>query len=165
MVAFDDLTEILRAERPEDYFVGAEWDEETNTLGLWRGNLAVVVVPMSVFPERSGVAADPSRLSIEDCGQTIRMGDYEASIDAILQDRDPIHRCRARKRMIREEQTLGASVRRLRLARAVRRADFPGLDEKTLARIERGEVAKPQGTTLQIIAKRLGVTVGAIETF
>lgn len=165
MVEFGDLTEILRAEHPEDYCVGAEWDEATNTLALWRGDLSVLVVPMAAFPARGGVAADPSKLSIDDCGQTIRMGGYEASVDAILHERDAAHRRRARKRMIREERTLGASIRRLRLARGIGRGDFPGLDEKTLARIERGEVARPHRATLEVIAKRLDADVGSLADY
>ena len=61
--------------------------------------------------------------------------------------------------MIREERTLGASIRRRRLARGVGRDEFPGLDEKTLASIERGEVRRPQRGTLDVIATRLGVRV------
>jgi hypothetical protein len=165
MVDLRDLTGILRSGHPEDYCVGAEWDEGTSTLALWRGDLSVLVVSRSAFPARGGVAADPSKLSIEDGGQTIRMGEYEASVDAILMERDPVHRRRARKRMIREERTLGGSLRRLRLSRGVGRADFPGLDEKTVARIERGEVARPQRRTLKIIARRLGVAVEEIGEF
>ena len=165
MIAFEELEDVMRTECPEDFCVGAEWDEATSTVALWRGDLSVLVVPMSAFPARAGVAADPSRLSIEDCGQTIRMGEYEASVDAILFDRDPDYRRRARKRMLKSERGLGASIRRLRLLRRARRADFPGLDEKSLARIERGEVKRPQRATLETIAKKLAVTVEELGTF
>lgn len=165
MVRFADLTGILRSRNPEDFCVGVAWERETDTLALWRGDLSVLVVPMSAFRARDGVVADPSKLSIEDCGQTIRMGNYEASVDAILMDVDPLHRRKARKRAIREERTLGASIRRLRRSRGVGRADFPDLDEKTIARIERGEVSRPQRETLGIIARRLGVTVEELKGF
>jgi hypothetical protein len=159
MVPPDELEEILSAPRRSDYCVGAEWSEGTDTLALWRGDLSVLVVPMSDFPARAGTAPDPSDLAVEDCGQTIRMGEYEASFDAILFDRDPAYRRHARKRMIASAQGLGASIRRLRLRSGVARSDFPGLDEKTLARIEREEVAKPHAKTLRTIARRLGVGV------
>jgi hypothetical protein len=159
MPEFEELAEILRTAHPEDYCIGAEWDAANRTLALWRGDLTVLVVPDSEFSARRGVAPDPSRLSIEDSGQTLRMGEYEASVDAILFDRDPLYRRRAKKRMLKEERGIGASIRRLRLARGVQRSEFPGLDEKTVARIERGEVERPQRATLQTIAKRLGVTV------
>ena len=73
----------------------------------------MVVEPIASFPARGGVAPDPSRLSVEEYGQTIRMGEYEAAFNAILYERDARYRRRARKRMIQEEQTLGASIRRL----------------------------------------------------
>jgi hypothetical protein len=157
MIPFDDLREVLDAEHPEDYCVGAEWDGASRTVALWLGDLSVLVVPMEAFPARGGVAPDPTRLSVEDSGQTIRMGEYEASVDAILFERDPEYRRRARKRMRQEERGLGPSIRRLRIAKGVGRDEFPGLDAKTLARIERGEVGRPQRATLAVIAKRLGV--------
>jgi hypothetical protein len=165
MVKFEDLREILSDEHPEDFCIGAEWERESASVALWRGDLSVLVVPLAAFPTRGGVAADPSRLSIEDCGQTVRLGEYEASFDALLYERDPLYRRRARKRMILAEKTLGASIRRLRLSRGLARSDFGSLDPKTLARIERGEVDRPQRATLESIAKRLGVSVGEIEEY
>ncbi len=47
----------------------------------------------------------------------------------------------------------------------VGRGEFPGLDEKTLARIERGEVERPRRTTLARIAKRLGVAAEELGDF
>lgn len=159
MVSFEELVEILSTDHPEDHCVGAEWDETTNTVALWRGDLSVLVVPMEVFAARSGVVPDPTRLAVLDHGQTLRLGDYEASIDAILFERDPDHRRRARKRMIEEEQGLGPSIWRLRIARGLTRADFPPLREKTIARIERGEVERPHRRTLETISRRIGVPV------
>jgi len=157
MVGFDELKEILGTRRPEDFCIAAEWHEPTRTLALWRGDLSVVVAPIAAFPTRGGTAPDPSRLAIEDCGQTIRLGRYEASVDSVLYERDPVYRRRAVRRMRAEEKTLGASIRRLRKERGLLRTDFPGLDEKTLARIERGEVKAPHRSTLDAVAKRLGI--------
>jgi transcriptional regulator with XRE-family HTH domain len=84
--------------------------------------------------------------------------------DAIY-ERDPEYRRRAKKRMVQEEQTLGGSIRRLRLMRGLARAEFPGLDEKSLARIERGEVERPRRATLEAIAKRLGVAVDELGEY
>jgi integrase len=41
-----------------------------------------------------------------------------------------------------------ASIRRLQLQRGVARSDFPGLSEKQIARIERGETPRPRPATL-----------------
>jgi transcriptional regulator with XRE-family HTH domain len=49
--------------------------------------------------------------------------------------------------------------------RGLSRADFPGIHEKTIARIERGEVERPHGGTLDAIAKWLGVAPEEIETY
>lgn len=165
LVPLDDLREILATPHPEDYCIGAEWDSTTRTVALWRGDLTVVVEPLSEFRPCAGVAPDPRRLTIVDCGQTIRLGEYEAAVDAVLWDRDPLYRRRAKKRMIREERTIGASIRRLRISRGVAREDFPGLDEKTLARIERGEVSRPHRRTMEAIAKRLRVTVEELLSY
>ena len=165
MVPRADLEEILAAEHSEDYCIAAEWDEESGVLALWLGDLSVLVVPMETFTARRGVAPDPSDLEVIDCGQTVRMGTYEVSVDAVLFARDPEYRRRAKKRMVQEEQGLGASIRRLRVARRVARHDFPGLDTKTLARIERGDVRRPHARTLTAIAARLGVDVADLGEF
>jgi hypothetical protein len=51
------------------------------------------------------------------------------------------------------------------LQRRLKRTHFPGVSTKTIARIERGDVGKPHGKTMEIIAQRLGVTPDQIETF
>jgi hypothetical protein len=157
MVDVEDLAAILSSEHPEDFCIAAASDEARRAIRLWRGDFSVLLVPLSAFPERAGVRADPTRLGIEDGGQTVRLGHYEVAFNALLHERDPLYRRRAKKRMIRDEQSLGASIRRLRLARGLARGDFEGLDPRTLARVERGEVDHPHRDTLDRIAKRLGV--------
>ena len=44
-------------------------------------------------------------------------------------------------------------------------ASAAGVSEKTIARLERGEIAKPHGRTLGILAKKLGVPPEEIETY
>ena len=72
---------------------------------------------------------------------------------------------RYRRRLRAEEKTFGASLRRLRVLRGLRQNDFAPLPAKTIARVERGEVAKPHGQTLGRIAERLGVAAGEIESY
>jgi transcriptional regulator with XRE-family HTH domain len=45
------------------------------------------------------------------------------------------------------------------------RSDFPGVSVKAIARIERGEVSKPQKVTLAIISKTLGVNPDEIGSY
>jgi transcriptional regulator with XRE-family HTH domain len=47
----------------------------------------------------------------------------------------------------------------------MRRHEFGEIDEKTIARIERGEVKKPQRATLKAIASQLAVPVEELETY
>ena len=82
-----------------------------------------------------------------------------------LKDFPAAARKRIRDRMRAEDRTHGGSILRLRMMRGVRRDEFGEVDEKTIARIERGEVKRPQRATLEGIASRLGVTVDELETF
>jgi transcriptional regulator with XRE-family HTH domain len=63
------------------------------------------------------------------------------------------------------ENTFGASLMRLRKQRRLKRKDFLPLSAKTIARIERNEIAKPHGATLQAIADRLDVSPDEIGDY
>ena len=63
------------------------------------------------------------------------------------------------------EKSFGASLRRLRIQKRLSRSDFAPLAAKTIARIERNEIGKPHGKSLNTIAQRLGVAVDQIETY
>ena len=82
-----------------------------------------------------------------------------ASSDAILYEIDEEYRRKLNKDRQSSEKSFGASLRRLRIQRRLRRSDFAPLAEKSIARIERNEVGKPHGQSLKIIAQRLGVAV------
>jgi transcriptional regulator with XRE-family HTH domain len=66
---------------------------------------------------------------------------------------------------LKKEQSFGASLRRLRIQRGLKREDFSPLTAKTLARIERGEVQKPRGKWLLVIAEKLQVDPDQIENY
>jgi transcriptional regulator with XRE-family HTH domain len=63
------------------------------------------------------------------------------------------------------DDSLGGSIRRLRELRGVRRSDFGAISEKTIARIERGEVEQPREGTVRTIARRLGVSPEELATY
>jgi len=119
--------------------------------------------PPVVAPRFHG-PPDPKDFDVIDCGQTIRLGDYEAAYDAILYVFDPEFRQRLKELRVKEEQSFGASLRRLRLLKGMRRSDFHEVNEKTLARIERGEVKLPHKKTLDSLARQLGVESGDIAS-
>jgi Helix-turn-helix domain len=166
LLAREDLIEVLTADHPEDYFIGGVVDREDKVLVLYRGNLERLVVPFKWF--RAGRASprpDFEDFEVTDSGQTIRLGEYEAAADAILYELDPEARRRIKSAQVEKDETFGGALRRLRLARGLSRDDFPGVNGKTIARIERGEVEKPHGETLAKISEALGVGAEEIEAY
>jgi DNA-binding Xre family transcriptional regulator len=155
-----ELAQALSADNRADLFIGGSVDRSTETVALWRGNLEVLTVPFSAFPESGdGVRPDFGRLAFADGGQTIRLGAYEAAADAVLYEYDAAYRRRIKKQRHASEQTFGASLRRLRKQRGLRREDFaPAVAAKTVARIEQGQARKVRAKTLKALAARLGVT-------
>ncbi|MEX0676682.1 MAG: helix-turn-helix transcriptional regulator [Pirellulales bacterium] len=162
----DDLAEALRAKNRDDLFIGGSVDKASETVTLWRGNLDSLIVPFSAFPASGdGTAPSFSDFSVSDCGNTIRFGNYEAAADSILYEFDPEYRRRKSKERLESERTLGASIRRLRKQRGLKREDFEPLASKTLARIEQGKVKSVHAKTLATIAKVLGVQPEEIEEY
>lgn len=166
LLAVEELVEALASKNAADLFIGGMVDREAKALVLYRGNLDRLVVPLSVLrSEGRRARVDLDDFEIIDGGQTVRLGAFEAAADAILYELDPDARRRMKERAVDQDATFGGALRRLRLQRGLSRADFPGIHEKTIARIERGEVERPHGGTLDAIAKRLGVAPEEIETY
>jgi len=163
----EELAEVLEAGNRSDLFIGGSLDKATETITFWRGDLKPVTVPFSAF-EKSEAGTDPdfNKFSVMDCGQTVRLGRYEAAVDAILYENDPEFRRRISKRRLQEEQSFGASLRRLRKQRGLRREDFePELSAKTIARIEQGRVKRIHKKTLGALAERLSVAPEELATY
>lgn len=93
------------------------------------------------------------------------LGEYEASADGILYEFDADYRRKLHKERLESDRNFGASLRRLRIQRGLKRGDFAPLSAKTLARIERNEVQKPRGKSLRTIAATLQVDPDQIESF
>lgn len=153
------------AER-RDLCVGGLVDRESGIVVLYRGDLSPLAIPLATFGRAGdGTEPDPEKLEITDFGHTLRFGEYEVAFDAVLYEFDPDYRARLHSKRKAEERTFGASLRRLRTQRGLLRSDFDGVDSKTIARIERGEVGRPHSKTLGILAERLGVRVEEIEKY
>ncbi|HEY5315204.1 MAG TPA: helix-turn-helix transcriptional regulator [Pirellulales bacterium] len=162
----EELGEVLAANNKDDLFIGGTVSKDTATITLRRGNLESLVVPFSAFkPSGDGVCPDFDHFSVTDYGQTIKLGDYEAASDAILYESDAEYRRRIAKERLASEKSFGASLRRLRKQRGLKRTDFSPLTDKTIARIEQGLVERPRGKTLSVIAERLDVEPGGIESY
>ena len=163
-----ELSEVLSTGKKEDLFIGGTVDEASRTMTLWRGNLASLTVPFTAFePSGDGTKPDFSSFSVTDYGQTVRLGEYEAATEALLYEFDRSYRRRMARERRATAKSFGASLRRLRLQRKLRREDFQPLSAKTIARIEQGRVKQSQirRQTLESIAKRLAVPPAEIGSY
>ncbi len=162
----DELREVLSAENRQDLALGVLVLADREAVIVIRGDLSRVVVPWSWFtPTPDGRAPDFDDVAVTDSGLALRLGPYEASMDAVLYELDRDYRARERQRRLEVDPSFGAALRRLRLQKGLSRSDFPGISDKEIARIERGEVERPHGSSLRAIADRLGVEPVDIETF
>lgn len=163
----EELAEALQASNRMDLFIGGAVDPASRAITLWRGNLESLTVPFSAFGKSgNGTAPDFSRFSVVDCGQTIRLGNYEAATDAILYEFDGDYRRRILKERRESERSFGASLRRLRKQRGMRREDFgSAVAAKTIARIEQGKVRRIRRKTLAALAGKLHVKPDEIATY
>ncbi len=163
----DEFVEALLSEKRADLILGGNLDRETKTITLWRGNMESITVPFSAFSiSGNGIKPNWDKFQVTDFGQTIQFGEYEAATDAVLYEFDPEYRRRALLQRRESEQTIGASVRRLRKQRGLRQQDFaPELDEKTIARIEQNKIKNIRATTLNALARHLRVKPGDLATY
>ncbi|MFO0867343.1 MAG: helix-turn-helix transcriptional regulator [Pirellulales bacterium] len=163
----EELAEVLKTENRANLLIGGFVNNATQTITLWRGNLESITVPFSAF-EKSGNGTEPdfNAFSVIDCGQTVKLGDYEAAVDALLYEFDPEYRRAMSKKRLQEDRSFGAALRRLRKQRGLRREDFePDVAAKTVARIEQGKVTRIQKSTLESLAKHLSVEPQEIDNF
>lgn len=163
----EELAEVLEAENRPDLFIGGSVDNATETITFWRGNVKPLTVPFSAFETSGdGTAPDFNNFSVIDSGQTVQLGDYEAAVDSILYEYNSEYRRRISRKRLQEDQSFGASLRRLRKQRGLRRQDFePHVSAKTIARIETGKVKRIQKKTRNALAERLSVEPEKIATF
>jgi len=166
-LASRELAEVLAAENANELFIGGVVDPGSQTITFWRGSLEPLTVPFAAFqPSGTGTKPNFDDFEIIDTGQTVRLGDYQAAVDAILYEYDPQYRRALNARRRAEERTFGASLRRLRIQRGLRREDFePEVSAKTIARIEQDKVANIRPKTLAALARRLNVAPDEIETY
>jgi len=163
----EELADVLNStpEEGRNLLIGGAVDVHSMAVSLIRGDLSTVTVPLAIFRPNRVTRPVPSRLRFTDYGQTVCLGAYEASADSILYEIDPRYRAKANARRREEEKTFGASLRRLRRQMMLRRADFSPVSAKEIARIECGEIVRPQRRTMKVIASRLGVEREEIETW
>ena len=166
VLPLEALAEALRAHNRETLAIAASYNPETEHLTIWRGDFQTIVVPKSAFPPNgTGVQPDFDDIAVTDYGNTLRLGRYEAAFDALLYEHDSDYRRNLTKQRRQTEKGFGPSLRRLRLQRGIQRADFPGVSDKTIARLERGESQRYSAKTQRAIESRLGMDVADIEQY
>jgi hypothetical protein len=164
IAAFDpvNLPAVL-ARRDSGLLLGAMVDEFASIITLCRGDLSLLSVPWEWFEAQARTSLSPSeQVAIGDEGRTILIGSCSFAVDDAVAAMDPVYRRFLRRRRWEASDDLGGRIRRRRLQMRLRREDFPGIDAKTLARIERGEIRRPQRETLRLIAQTLGVPLPRI---
>src|SRR5262249_41041411 len=121
----DEMPTVLIGKEAAERFIGGAADPPSKTVALRRGNLSKLVVPFGYFrPSGDGAKPDFSKLAFADYGHTVALGDYEASADAVLYEFDPAYRQKLKNERLAEDKSFGASLRRLRLQRRLKRSDF-----------------------------------------
>ena len=79
------VAEVRSMVHPEDYVVGGQIDHEGQAVVLVRGDFSQLSVPFSWFsPTGTGLAPDFDEFEIVDTGQTLRFGEYQAAVSAVL---------------------------------------------------------------------------------
>ncbi len=159
----DQVREVLAQIERRDLFIAGNMNKKEGTLTLVRGNMETITIPLNLFRKSGKLTPDFGRFELDDYGNTLRFGEYEASSDFVLWEVDPQYRERVKTRE-RQPSGLGASLRRLRIQRGFSEADF-GVSPQTILRIERGEVSKPHRRTLDLIARTLRVSLDEIESY
>lgn len=163
----EELVEVLKSppEQARDCFIGGAVNRKNGAVALIRGDVTMLAVPLSIFRPNKVTRPDPARLAFTDYGQTVCLGDYEASADSILYEVDPGYRARINADRRAKQKTFGACLRKLRQQRMLTRGDFAPISAKTIARIERDEIERPHGKTLKFLCQRLEVEPEKIETY
>ena len=87
LVTDEVLTEISKAENKEILASACLVNSEANTIGILTGNNIPINVPFSFFTP-TNVEPDFTNVSIIDCGQTLKLGDYEASVEAMIKEHE-----------------------------------------------------------------------------
>lgn len=162
----NELAEVLSAEHRDEYVIGVTVDQADETVILHRGNLEPLAVPMDWFARRD-TPEDPdfSDVRIADHGQTLEFGAHDVAVESVLYDFDPEVRRRLKDRRLEQDDSFGASLRRLRLHKGLAQSDFDPVTARQIRRIEKGETRAPRDHTLRVIAERLGVEPREIGTY
>lgn len=162
----EELLDVLSADTKDDLFIGGVVNTEERVVLLVRGNLTSIEVPFDDFPPSGTSVPNFAKLAVVEYGTAVAFGEYLATADAILYRHDPKYRKKAKGRRLEKDDTLGGSIRRLRMLRGLSQSDFePEISAKQIARIESGQTETPHENTMKALAKKLRVKLVDIATY
>ncbi len=141
--------------------IGLVFDRTARLVTLIRGDLSVLTLPLETISPPPAGDAGPVVLPP---GTQLQLPGGTYDLLNVIQTHDPIFRRARRRQQWKQSAHPGERIRHLRLARRLRREDIPGVDIKTVARIERGEIRTPQKETLRLIAAALRIPAAELET-
>ena len=151
--------EILEAPDRRERLIGGLLDAPTATVTFWSGDLRPLVLQTDWIGQRVGTKElGAGGWRIADGGRVVEIGSSKLPAHDILCQGDVEFRRELRRRRWAADESLGGRVRVLRKKLGLRREDFPGIDAKTVARIERNEIRRPQRETLRLISQTLGLS-------
>lgn len=157
-LSISEILEVFSSKNPGHLAIGGSINLDLKLLVLTRGDLSTIAIPLSAFHKSGdGIEPDFKKFSVVDGGQTLKFGEYEASVDSVLYEFDAEYRRDLKAQRALSDRSFGACLRRLRVQRGLLQTDFGDVDEKVIGRIERGEVERPRNSTINKIAKVLGV--------
>lgn len=79
----------LSTEKRHNYLISGYADFDNKQIMCFRGSGTSIAVPFSIFkPSGTGLEPDFESLEFIDYGQTVKLGEYEASVHAILYELD-----------------------------------------------------------------------------
>ena len=143
--------------------LGFVFDSPSRLLTLVCADLSILTVPLSEL----SAALDHNaqiRPALSDQGRTIVLPDGSHPLLETIEKYDDTFRRARRRGLWAQSAHPGERIRHLRLARCLRREDIPGVDLKTIARIERGEIRTPQKETLRLIAAALQIPLSELQS-
>ncbi len=155
----DELADVMTSEWPSDFVIGGDVDEVDQMVLLYRGTLELLPVPFDMFQPSGDAVPDFTRFSVVDCGQTLKFGDYEATVESVLYQSDSAYRKRAKKNRVAQDDTFGGAFKRLRLLRGLTQQSFVGVGEREIRRIEANTVdpEKIHSETRKVLERYFGV--------
>ena len=151
-----------RLQRAEDKLIAAA-ELKGRVLEVWSCEPMLYRVPLEKLPPLDSLSPHELRsFSVSDSGSRLHWdsGDIDLNLDGIRAAVDIRVRREQQRRFREESEGYGHAIERFRIERALKQTDFPGLPERTVRRIEKGETL-PRESTLDRLASGHGLSTSS----